>query len=62
MFFFNSDGATIVESMAIIQYLEDTRPGPKLTPESPLEKARVREICEVNTCSLTTRNVVSPKF
>ncbi|KAL0850350.1 hypothetical protein ABMA28_012180 [Loxostege sticticalis] len=41
------DGATIVESMAIIQYLEDTRPGPKLTPESPLEKARVREICEV---------------
>ncbi|XP_028157316.1 probable maleylacetoacetate isomerase 1 [Ostrinia furnacalis] len=36
-----------MESMAIIDYLEDTRPGPKLTPESPLAKARMREICEI---------------
>ncbi|RVE43514.1 hypothetical protein evm_011848 [Chilo suppressalis] len=40
------DGETLVESMAILQYLEDTRPEPKLTPSSPLGKARMLEICE----------------
>ncbi|XP_013144263.1 PREDICTED: probable maleylacetoacetate isomerase 1, partial [Papilio polytes] len=41
------DGATIVESMAILQYLEDTRPEPTLTPKTPLLKARMTEICEI---------------
>ncbi|XP_014369477.2 probable maleylacetoacetate isomerase 1 isoform X1 [Papilio machaon] len=40
------DGATIVESMAILQYLEDTRPDPTLTPKTPLLRARMTEICE----------------
>ncbi|XP_026764249.1 probable maleylacetoacetate isomerase 1 isoform X2 [Galleria mellonella] len=40
------DGQTLVESMAILQYLEDTRPEPRLTPNDPLQKARMREICE----------------
>ncbi|XP_068628853.1 probable maleylacetoacetate isomerase 1 [Battus philenor] len=40
------DGTTIVESMAILQYLDETRPEPKLTPDSPLLRARMREICE----------------
>ncbi|XP_060809876.1 probable maleylacetoacetate isomerase 1 isoform X2 [Amyelois transitella] len=41
------DGETLVESMAILQYLEDTRPQPSLTPAKPLPKARMREICEI---------------
>ncbi|KAG6462110.1 probable maleylacetoacetate isomerase 1 isoform X1 [Manduca sexta] len=40
------DGETIVESMAILQYLEETRPSPSLTPNTPLLRARMREICE----------------
>ncbi|GBP41733.1 Probable maleylacetoacetate isomerase 1 [Eumeta japonica] len=32
--------------MAILQYLEDTRPLPSLWPSDPLQRARVREICE----------------
>ncbi|CAH0722398.1 unnamed protein product, partial [Brenthis ino] len=40
------DGATLVESMAILQYLEDTRPKPTLQPNTPLHRARMREICE----------------
>ncbi|KPI95545.1 putative maleylacetoacetate isomerase 1 [Papilio xuthus] len=40
------DGAIIVESMAILQYLEDTRPDPALTPKTPLLRARMTEICE----------------
>ncbi|XP_059047477.1 probable maleylacetoacetate isomerase 1 [Achroia grisella] len=41
------DGETLVESMAILQYLEDTRPEPRLAPNDPLQKARMREICEI---------------
>ncbi|XP_047515086.1 probable maleylacetoacetate isomerase 1 isoform X2 [Pieris napi] len=40
------DGATIVESMAIIDYLDDTRPDPPLKPSTPLQRARMQEICE----------------
>nr|AIL29322.1 glutathione S-transferase zeta 2 [Cnaphalocrocis medinalis] len=40
------DGVTLVESIAIVQYLEDTRPLPALTPKSPLDKARMTEICQ----------------
>ncbi|XP_047538292.1 probable maleylacetoacetate isomerase 1 [Vanessa atalanta] len=40
------DGATIIESMAILQYLEDTRPKPSLMPRTPILRARMREICE----------------
>ncbi|KAJ8734166.1 hypothetical protein PYW07_014717 [Mythimna separata] len=41
------DNETLVESMAIVQYLEDTRPEPALTPKSPLQRARMRELCEI---------------
>nr|ABQ02262.1 glutathione S-transferae zeta 2 [Bombyx mori] len=40
------DGVTLVESTAIIQYIEDTRPEPKLMPDTALQRARMREICE----------------
>lgn len=45
--FYTTDGMTLVESMAIIQYLEDTRPQPTLMPKSPLLRAQARVICEV---------------
>ncbi|CAH0699181.1 unnamed protein product [Spodoptera exigua] len=40
------DNVTLVESMAIVQYLEDTRPEPALTPKTPVLRARMRELCE----------------
>ncbi|XP_048005540.1 probable maleylacetoacetate isomerase 1 [Leguminivora glycinivorella] len=40
------DGETLVESMAILQYLEETRPQPSLSPATPLLRARMREIVE----------------
>ena len=55
IYFIYIDGTTLVESMAILQYLEDTRPEPSLQPSTPLERARMREICEVSS-SLTFRN------
>ncbi|XP_063372529.1 probable maleylacetoacetate isomerase 1, partial [Cydia amplana] len=40
------DGVTLIESMAMLQYLEDTRPQPSLAPATPLLRARMREIVE----------------
>ncbi|XP_011700261.1 PREDICTED: probable maleylacetoacetate isomerase 2 [Wasmannia auropunctata] len=41
------DNYTLIESMNILQYLEETRPTPPLMPTDPIKRARVREICEI---------------
>lgn len=41
------DGHTLVESMAIMHYLEETRPQLPLLPEDPYDRCKVREICEI---------------
>ena len=41
------DGHLLAESMAIVEYLEETRKDTRaLLPADPLKKAKVREICE----------------
>ncbi|CAH0600660.1 unnamed protein product [Chrysodeixis includens] len=40
------DDQTLVESMAILQYLEETRPEPSLTPGTLMERVQMRQICE----------------
>ncbi|XP_066550643.1 maleylacetoacetate isomerase isoform X1 [Amia ocellicauda] len=40
------DGITLSQSLAIIQYLEETRPGPHLLPADPQKRAQVRMICD----------------
>jgi maleylacetoacetate isomerase len=40
------DGKSLAESVAIIEYLEETRPEPALYPRDPLARARVRQIIE----------------
>ena len=44
------DGSHLTESLAIIEYLEETRPTPPMLGTTPLARARVREterICEI---------------
>ncbi|XP_033214578.1 probable maleylacetoacetate isomerase 2 isoform X2 [Belonocnema kinseyi] len=41
------DNRTLIESMSILQYLEETRPQNPLMPKDLRERIRVREICEV---------------
>jgi len=41
------DGQLFTESMAIAEYLEEQFPNKNLLPSSPLEKFKVREICEL---------------
>ncbi|KAK2527652.1 maleylacetoacetate isomerase isoform X2 [Columba livia] len=40
------DGITLSESLAIIHYLEDTRPNPRLLPQDPKKRAQVRMIAD----------------
>jgi maleylacetoacetate isomerase len=40
------DGHTIGESVAILEYLEETRPEPALYPRDPYQRARVRQVVE----------------
>ena len=40
------DGHLLTESVAILEYLEETRPSPALYPREALWRARVRQVCE----------------
>ncbi|NP_001279486.1 maleylacetoacetate isomerase-like [Callorhinchus milii] len=41
------DGITISQSLAIIQYLDETRPGPQLLPQDSKKRAEVRMISDL---------------
>ncbi|XP_056152062.1 maleylacetoacetate isomerase isoform X2 [Lampris incognitus] len=41
------DGITLSQSLAVIQYIEETRPGPRLLPTDPKKRAQVRMICDL---------------
>lgn len=41
------DGRVINQSVAIMEYLEETHPGPALLPSDPVERAHVRAITQV---------------
>ena len=40
-------GPVLFQSMAIMEYLEETHPQPALLPKDPLGRARVRGICQI---------------
>jgi maleylacetoacetate isomerase len=41
------DGQRLFQSVAIVEYLEETRPAPALLPADPLDRARVRAMVEI---------------
>jgi maleylacetoacetate isomerase len=41
------DGAVLGQSLAILEYLEETRPEPPLLPKEPLARARVRSLAQL---------------
>jgi maleylacetoacetate isomerase len=50
------DGRTIVQSLAIADYLEATRPDPPLLPADPAEAAHVRALALVIACDIHPLN------
>ena len=39
--------AASIPQLAVIQYIDETRPGPKLLPACPKKRAQVRMICDI---------------
>jgi maleylacetoacetate isomerase/maleylpyruvate isomerase len=44
------DGPPLVQSLAILEYLDETHPQPPLLPEDPLGRARVRGLAMIAAC------------
>ena len=50
------DGQRLSQSMAIIEYLDETRPGPALLPIDPMGRARVRALAQSIACEIHPLN------
>lgn len=46
------DGQVLTQSLAIIEYLDETRPNPPLLPADPLGRAQVRAIAQAIACDI----------
>jgi len=46
------DGATLGQSMAILEFLEELHPTPPLLPQDPFARARVRSVADAIACDI----------
>ena len=46
----DGDGPVLFESLAIMEYLDETHPSPPLLPKDPRGRARVRGLAQVVAC------------
>jgi maleylacetoacetate isomerase len=53
-------GDTLIQSLAIIEYLEETHPEPALLPKDPVARAKVRALAELIACDIHPLNNTSP--
>lgn len=56
------NGDTLVQSLAIIEYLNETHPEPPLLPADPAARAHVRALAQVIACDIHPLNNTSPLF
>ena len=47
-----TEGRTLTQSLAIIEYLDEIHPEPPLLPKAPLERARVRALAMMIACDI----------
>src|ERR1700693_3070210 len=50
------EGHLLYQSLAIIQYLEETHPEPRLIPKDPVERNRVRSLALIIACEIHPLN------
>src|SRR5467141_3960784 len=43
---------TLIQSLAIIEYLDEIRPEPPLLPQDPADRARVRALADIVACDI----------
>jgi maleylacetoacetate isomerase len=54
------DGNVLVQSLAIIEYLDDIQPAPPLLPKDPLARSKVRAAAQIIACDIHPLNNVAP--
>jgi maleylacetoacetate isomerase len=52
-------GQVLIQSLAIIEYLEETHPEPALLPKDPVARAKVRGLAELVACDIHPLNNTS---
>ena len=55
-----SDGSVLIQSLAIIEYLDETHPEPALLPKDALARAKVRALAGLIACDIHPLNNTSP--
>jgi maleylacetoacetate isomerase len=58
--FVTDAGETLIQSLAIIEYLDETHPDPPFLPKDPLARAKVRALAELIACDIHPLNNTSP--
>ena len=53
-------GDVLIQSLAIIEYLEETQPDPPLLPKDPIARAKVRALADIIACDIHPLNNVGP--
>ena len=53
-------GDVLIQSLAIIEYLDETHPQPPLLPKDPIARAHVRAIADLIACDIHPLNNTSP--
>ena len=56
------NGDMLIQSLAIIEYLDETHPEPPLLPADPAARAHVRALAQVIACDIHPLNNTSPLF
>ena len=54
------NGDVLIQSLAIIEYLDETHPQPPFLPRDPLARAKVRAVAQVIACDIHPLNNTSP--
>jgi maleylpyruvate isomerase len=55
-------GDVLIQSLALIEYLDETHPEPPLLPKDPVTRAHVRAAAQVIACDIHPLNNTSPLF
>jgi maleylpyruvate isomerase len=53
-------GDVLIQSLAIIDYLDDIQPEPPLLPENPIARAKARALAEIVACDIHPLNNIGP--
>jgi maleylacetoacetate isomerase len=54
-----ANGEVLIQSLAIIEYLDETHPNPPLLPRDPIARAKVRALAQIIACDIHPLNNTS---